>query len=216
MNTEDKCGELNSHGKPCALPAGHGTPANGGPCFLHTKDLSRLCGAKRRRSNERCRRPAGWKTEHPGTGRCVLHGGSTPSHERAAIRTEAQARMIDFAQPVKIDPLSAMLRSVEISAGFVEWLTLAIRQLDDATDREAQILVELHAQERDRLVRASKACADAGVAVKEIQLRESLAERLATFADGIISGLGLNAEQRGRVPEAVRHALLQIADPSVP
>lgn len=42
---------------------------------------SRYCGARKRQPahpGERCRRPAGWGTEHPGWGRCKLHGGSTP------------------------------------------------------------------------------------------------------------------------------------------
>jgi hypothetical protein len=33
------------------------------------------CGAKRHKSKETCKLPAGWGTEHPGTGRCKLHGG---------------------------------------------------------------------------------------------------------------------------------------------
>jgi hypothetical protein len=32
------------------------------------------CGAKNRSGNP-CRRPAGWGTDHPGSGRCKLHGG---------------------------------------------------------------------------------------------------------------------------------------------
>ena len=37
-----------------------------------------ICGAKKRNGpnkGEPCRRPAGWGTNHPGTGRCKLHGG---------------------------------------------------------------------------------------------------------------------------------------------
>ncbi len=35
------------------------------------------CGAKTRGGTP-CRRPAGWGTEHPGEGRCKLHGGCSP------------------------------------------------------------------------------------------------------------------------------------------
>lgn len=34
-----------------------------------------FCGAKRRRREERCKLPAGFRTDHPGLGRCHLHGG---------------------------------------------------------------------------------------------------------------------------------------------
>ena len=40
-----------------------------------------LCGARKRQPRypgETCARPAGWGTEHPGFGRCKLHGGATP------------------------------------------------------------------------------------------------------------------------------------------
>jgi hypothetical protein len=37
---------------------------------------SRYCGAKTR-SGGSCKRPAGWGTDHVGTGRCKLHGGKS-------------------------------------------------------------------------------------------------------------------------------------------
>ena len=33
------------------------------------------CGATGRQSGQPCKRPAGWGTDHPGAGRCKLHGG---------------------------------------------------------------------------------------------------------------------------------------------
>jgi len=38
-----------------------------------------ICGATARSTGQPCRRPAGWGTNHPGAGRCKLHGGATPS-----------------------------------------------------------------------------------------------------------------------------------------
>lgn len=37
-----------------------------------------ICGAKAKQTGQPCRRPAGWGTSHPGTGRCKLHGGCSP------------------------------------------------------------------------------------------------------------------------------------------
>jgi hypothetical protein len=38
------------------------------------------CGAKTRpgAKSPTCTRPAGWRTDHPGQGKCYLHGGKTP------------------------------------------------------------------------------------------------------------------------------------------
>ena len=36
------------------------------------------CGARARSTGGRCRKPAGWGTDHNGVGRCRLHGGATP------------------------------------------------------------------------------------------------------------------------------------------
>ena len=37
-----------------------------------------ICGAKTKGSGEPCQRPAGWGTDHPGVGKCKLHGGASP------------------------------------------------------------------------------------------------------------------------------------------
>lgn len=34
-----------------------------------------FCGAKAKQTGQPCRRPAGWGTNHPGSGRCKFHGG---------------------------------------------------------------------------------------------------------------------------------------------
>jgi hypothetical protein len=39
--------------------------------------MTTYCGAKKRSDGTPCKRPAGWGTDHAGTGRCKLHGGSS-------------------------------------------------------------------------------------------------------------------------------------------
>lgn len=51
--------------------------------------MAARCGAKTR-SGHRCKKPAGWGTNHPGTGRCRLHGGCStgpPKGNKNAVRT---------------------------------------------------------------------------------------------------------------------------------
>ena len=37
-----------------------------------------ICGAKKKQNGGHCTRPAGWGTDHPGYGKCKLHGGCVP------------------------------------------------------------------------------------------------------------------------------------------
>lgn len=40
-------------------------------------NITGYCGAKLRKKDRTCRHPAGWGTDHPGVGRCRLHGGAS-------------------------------------------------------------------------------------------------------------------------------------------
>lgn len=37
-----------------------------------------ICGAKTKKDGSPCQKPAGWGTDHPGIGKCKLHGGASP------------------------------------------------------------------------------------------------------------------------------------------
>lgn len=51
------------------------------------------CGAHGRQKNCPCRHPAGFRTDHPGVGRCYLHGGRNPiKHGRYSTIIPAQLR----------------------------------------------------------------------------------------------------------------------------
>lgn len=75
------------------------------------------CGAKAKGTGKPCRRPQGWGTDHPGAGRCKLHGGATPiKHGRYSgiQREDFKARIDRFlADPDPLDLSSevALLRA---------------------------------------------------------------------------------------------------------
>jgi len=85
----------------------------------------RLCGAQRRQGDgEPCKRPAGWGTDHPGDGRCKLHGGSSPSG-RVAAQREAARRALESVR-ADIDPdadpvteLRKLVASLQASADYL-------------------------------------------------------------------------------------------------
>ena len=43
------------------------------------REPEQICGAEGKRGGGPCRHPAGFRTDHPGSGRCWLHGGRTPA-----------------------------------------------------------------------------------------------------------------------------------------
>jgi hypothetical protein len=74
------------------------------------------CGAKTR-SGGRCKRPAGFKTDHVGEGKCNLHGGATPiKHganskvQRARLREKID-KFLAHPDPLDLLPEVAMLRA---------------------------------------------------------------------------------------------------------
>ncbi|WP_240738103.1 HGGxSTG domain-containing protein [Deinococcus fonticola] len=76
------------------------------------------CGAKNR-SGKPCARPAGWGTDHPGEGRCKLHGGvgQKTSLRYAEINASPRLRqLIDDAiiddDPMNLLPELALLRAL--------------------------------------------------------------------------------------------------------
>ena len=86
------------------------------------------CGAKTR-AGAPCGRPAGWGTGHPGIGRCKLHGGSTPNHQRAAQLEIARRECDRLGIPIDVDPGTALIGLVREAAGNVEFYRSLVAEL---------------------------------------------------------------------------------------
>lgn len=75
------------------------------------------CGAKLKGNRGACTKPAGWRTDHPGQGRCYFHGGATPiKHGRysAIQREDLRERIAKFEadpDPLNLEPEVALLRA---------------------------------------------------------------------------------------------------------
>ncbi|WP_019586684.1 HGGxSTG domain-containing protein [Deinococcus apachensis] len=63
------------------------------------------CGAENR-SGKPCNRPAGWGNNHPGEGRCKLHGGvgQKPSARYAAVNASPTLKQAIAQQQADPDP----------------------------------------------------------------------------------------------------------------
>lgn len=79
---------------------------------------SNLCGAKNRNiKGGLCKHPKGWGTDHVGTGRCKMHGGSSlkgrnhPGYKHGRRSTQMPARMLQDYKEAMIDPQLLSMRS---------------------------------------------------------------------------------------------------------
>jgi hypothetical protein len=177
---------------------------------MHTpeqRDKHALCGAKKK-NGERCRKFAGEGTTHPGIGTCKYHLGATKAHEKHAVKVEAQRRAIAFGQPLEIEPVEALLSVLHLSAGHLAYLRAELGEHDDKTTFDAQVLLRMWNEERDRVARIGKACLDAGVQERRIELAERYGELLAQVLQSIFADLVLNKRQQAELPTIVRRHLV--------
>src|SRR5215471_18422174 len=95
--------------------------------------LAGKCGAKRRRKRDSgapspeityCQHRAGWGTNHPGVGRCKLHGGNLPTHSLNAYKQDA----IFMGAEKDINPFDAIMWCIRIKAGEIEWLSEQMKE----------------------------------------------------------------------------------------
>jgi hypothetical protein len=97
------------------------------------------CGAKKR-SGGTCSQPAGYGTDHVGTGRCKFHGGSTPNGKKAAQREGAEIeaqRMVRLAG-VDQDPLEHLLESLHLAAALVQVWGAMVAAIDEKAEEESE------------------------------------------------------------------------------
>jgi hypothetical protein len=84
------------------------TPAVGGD-----RHDPRVCGARKRQGEGLCGQAAGWGTDHPGSGRCKLHGGRTAAQgtnvARRQVEEQAREVLAELGAPAVGDPLEALL-----------------------------------------------------------------------------------------------------------
>lgn len=164
------------------------------------------CGAKTRKGTL-CKRRAGERTAHEGTGRCYLHGGSSPQAELsgAAEVASAEVRRLGLMPPIAIHPAQVLLECIANSWGEVKYWQAEVERLDEKEVAAPTITQTRRPQQVGRgeedpnkmvvettlgppeLHIAIRARADAEIrAVKfsESALRAGLEERLVKQAEG--------------------------------
>ena len=185
-----------------------------------------LCGARNRSGNKTCRLQAGWGTPHFGVGRCKLHGGSTPTHVKAAEQQVAEqvVKALNLTTLPNVAPGQALLNEVNRCQAVVDHISeriehleyddiagLMVSKITDANGVErtvgANVWVKLLGEWSDRLTRTSKAVMDAGVAERQTRIMEAQASAFAKVMFGIIKELGIDPGADGTIAVVRRHML---------
>ncbi len=221
-STCEKCGKPRSRSSksglcaPCFNEANEGTGLHATTAEERNKLRVPLCNAKKK-DGTRCRAFAGQGTDHKGIGKCKYHGGSTKSHRASAVIVEARRQAIVLGRPVDVQPHQALVGMLRATAGHVAWLNAEIAELGDLSDHESNMLVRLYGEERDRLTRIAKACLDAGVEEREVELSQRYAEQISKAVENAITTVnGLTTDQRRQFGQVLRMELAAIQESAEP
>lgn len=142
-------------GEPMA--ARTGKKAQGGKKAASTQPVGAngklLCGARARTAGGRpCRRPAGWGTDHPGSGRCKFHGGLStgpkngPGLYRTKLTPELQAiydKFLTDPNLKRLDEEVALVKSLIVQAMENKYQPGEITELVERLSRVVKRKVEI-------------------------------------------------------------------------
>lgn len=188
------------------------------------KPERQFCNAStKQRAGGLCQRPAGWGTDHPGTGRCKLHGGATPGAHRAEYneaRAVAELTKLGFGMTRPVDPQEEILRQLMLAANRVTSLAYQYDMLhgekqaldpkdEDYSKKEARLRLdmEIAAQTYDRerhwTAKIAKAALDAGVARRQVELAERQGSQIFIVVQNVLVELGLPPEVQTRAKAAI-------------
>lgn len=193
----------------------HNAPKPRGAAASLKKTGGVTCGAKKR-TGGKCMMAAGWGTNHPGIGKCKIHGGTSPNHIKAAASEEYR---ILLGSPREINPVDALLECIKLRAGEIQWLSERMAELEKKDWIEDTLIgkqFHLYARERTKaiadLARYSQMAISLGIAERAVKMAETYAELLAQFCNNLLSDFWphLSPEGRAQAPQFIRHRLLEL------
>ena len=144
-------------------------------------------GAKTK-SGRPCRHTKGFRTDHPGSGRCYRHGGASPNGNSGAGTSSASSS--------------------------TPWRRLgnpATCRASSSWRSDYSASMPCTASGSTRSARHAKLTLDAGVEERKVRIAEAQGELLAGVIKAILGDLGLNKKQQTDAPAIGRRHLLALA-----
>lgn len=181
---------------------------------MHTpdqRDTNPLCNALKK-DGTRCRAFAGQGTSHRGIGACKFHGGATSNHAKAAIRREAQAKMVSMGldAPVgDVSALQALLQELWASTAHVAWLRQQMANLsrDELGTPYGLAISSLYNSERDRKTKIARLAIESGVDEAAIRVAEVQVTMLGQALSRACDTAGVAPALKKRIGAALRDEL---------
>lgn len=188
------------------------------------------CGGTKKQDNpdgtETCKRPAGWGTDHPGFGRCKLHGGSSPNGKKFAAKQSLAESIGTFGLPIEIDAREALTQEVWRTAGHVAWLGHIVKTIEEndlVWGMTKQVVggkdhgktfaaapnmwLNLYREERKHLTLVTAAAIKAGIDERRVELEEQRASAISTAFFATLDALELTDEQTAKALDLFPRAL---------
>ena len=195
------------------------------------------CAGHRKTDGKPCAR-----LPHPGSTVCVKHGGGAPQVRRAAAARLDKANALKeaamFVQSRDIDPITALLETVQFTAGEVDYWRAKVADLDEddvagmgvtktevgeekgqptnLVTREAteHLYVRLLHEATDRLAKYASLALRAGCEERRVRLAEQQGAMVAIAVRRILDALDLSPAQQELIPTVVPRELRALANPA--
>jgi hypothetical protein len=169
------------------------------------------CGAKKKQSEGNCARPAGWGTDHPGTGQCKLHGGCMPNNRASAMNEQARQLLHRHDATPVADPLEALQRlagralALEETIGHLVNNLTSIRYESGGESSSEQLRAEVAVLERamDRCGRLLVDIAKLNIEERMAKVTEKQAKMAMDALAAALGDMGLSTEQQREARQRV-------------
>jgi hypothetical protein len=165
-----------------------------------------------------CKQRKGFRTNHPGTGRCWLHTGKTLSG-RAAGAAEAIANELRaLAMPDQVKPIQSLYEAVRVAS----WREAGLRTMlqarqalagpDHLGDHRPDVIFQMHDVALKRKAEIAKMAVDAGLDQRMVEIAEREADLLhRALLAGLEAGGVTSPKAREAAFEAVRLVIDRVA-----
>lgn len=179
-----------------------------------------ICGAKKKKrpgqKQGKCLLAAGWGTNHPGFGPCKFHGGSMPSHIKAAAKKRLGVLL---GAELEIDPLNALMWTIRLAAGEMVFWKNQMELMQDTelmkdtiAGKQVNEAIREYRRARDDLARYSADAIKLGLQERQVRMAEMYGQMLYTLLSGVTSRLHPHLTDEGRrlIPWAVKEAMQEM------